>query len=843
MTKYYLEIKLISPLTSAVGEGRVGLVDTDIAFDDLGLPILPGRRLKGLWREAYADVWDAWQQCKKTPTPVDDIFGKPGQKPNNGSACFYIGNAELKDVLDSDPIKEWLEYLQFQGVNNKAKILVDDVVDFYATVRTQTAIERRTGAAQENTLRLTRTLEQGRVFRAPVHFKEPPNAQLKNALALGALALRYMGTARTRGLGKVKCCFIEENNGHINYLKPDLTQPDLPSLEGADTIHSSIRESDTIHSEQQPDADTIHSSIAESDVIPSEQQPDKEITCDVDLNTDTPTHVLRYRLTLKEPAVIPVADGDPNTVVTRQDIPGTHLWGAAAWHYLKDPQHTSKDSEFRDMFLDSGLRFLTAYPEVHDQGNINDPDQRTIPIPHSIREVKDKSRQLLDFTESLDNEQKRQPKKRIGSRYARIYAGELESTTVATELNYHHARDPEKRNIGRATEGVGSIFKYEAIVPGKSFQGAVLGTKDCLKNLKELLTDVNMIRLGRSQSAQYGLTEFEWIEDINPLPLNNRIEWEGFIDMPRKGAAPPLLPDNRLIITTLSPVLSINENGHPGTRFPVHELVSMLELENEEKLELTASYTRTEMLSGYSTHLRLPRQQHPAIAAGSVFVFKLKQELSEKGKKGLATLEQDGIGLRTGEGYGRVAVNRQHNLRLTGEKEKPIEKTHIEKPTVRVPEEIQILLQGIVETRCISDMEKHARHIADQLHDNNDIPNNTLLGRLRYFIQEDEAALAKNLKELRKKPAEEKLQRCRIDKGELTDFTLPEQLSLFSLFITAGDDPKNFTKKLIEAHVKTIAIDCDETQTDMVNSLLNERSWSMCKHFLDYLITALHRKS
>lgn len=192
MAKYYLEIKLISPLTSAVGEGRVGLVDTDITFDDLGLPILLGRRLKGLWREAYADVVDAWKQCEKTPTPVDDIFGKQGQKPNDGSACFYIGNAEVKDVLEVDAIKSWLKYLQFKG-NNRSKILVDDVVDFYTTIRTQTAIDRRTGAAQENTLRLTRTLESDWVFRAPVHFNEPPNDQLKNALALGALALRYMG--------------------------------------------------------------------------------------------------------------------------------------------------------------------------------------------------------------------------------------------------------------------------------------------------------------------------------------------------------------------------------------------------------------------------------------------------------------------------------------------------------------------------------------------------------------------------------------------------------------------------------------------------------------------------
>ena len=63
MTSYVLEITLRTPLTSAAGEGRVGLVDRDVVFDDYELPILPGRRIKGLWSEAYQEVVDAWTLC------------------------------------------------------------------------------------------------------------------------------------------------------------------------------------------------------------------------------------------------------------------------------------------------------------------------------------------------------------------------------------------------------------------------------------------------------------------------------------------------------------------------------------------------------------------------------------------------------------------------------------------------------------------------------------------------------------------------------------------------------------------------------------------------------------
>ena len=799
MTAYFLEIKLISPLTSAAGEGRVGFVDRDIAFDSLGLPILPGRRLKGLWREAYHDVADAWQQCAETFTPVDKIFGKAGQKPNDGSACFYIGNAELETASS---LKKWLEYLQYRDDRTPPKLLVDDVVNYYATVRAQTAIDRHSGSAKENTLRLTRTLKSGWVFRAPVSFTTTPNCELKNALALGAVALRYMGTARTRGLGKVRCRLIELSNGNINDLTPVLSQSKLPSIAG------------------------------------SVQKSAEQITFNRVSIPGPPTHVLRYRLTLKEPTVIPVADGDPNTVVTRQDIPGSHLLGAAAWHYLNGVNHAPTDDTFRNAFLDGGLRFLTAYPEVYDRYESDEPAQRTFPIPHSVREFKEDER-LVDFTETLDDDKKKKPKRRIGNRYARIYTKQLETTTVETVLNYHHARVPNDRRVGRATEDSGALFKYEAMQPDQSFQGAVLGTEGDLNNFKKLLKNVDTIRLGRSQSAQYGLAQFTWI-DNTPLDLNKHIEWEGFIDIEKTDYTPPLL-NGRLIITTLSPVLAVNNNGHPDASFPIRELIKFLDLETDTALELTASYTRTEMISGYHTHLRLPKQQHLAIAAGSVFEFKLKQKLSEDGKKGLVKLEQNGIGLRKSEGYGRIAVNRQHELDLTDGVEKPFEKIPIDQPTEEIPQEIQTLLQGIIVKRCKSEMQQYARDIAEYM-PNNKIPNNALLGRLRLFIQQD--SLVDSLEKLSGKPAEEKLTNYKINTSNLDMFDLPNQLTLYDLFMTAGKNPDKLTKQLIEHYVEQVASDCDDdTLKEMVETLLEKESWILGKDFLDYLVTALRWKS
>ena len=784
MTEYVLQIKLQSPLTSAAGEGRVGVVDRDIAFDDLGLPILPGRRLKGLWREAYRDVADAWELCGESPIPVELIFGKSGQRPGDGDACMFIANAELQEASS---LRKWLKYLQ-----DKKQLHPDDVVQYFATVRAQTAIDRRTGAALKNTLRLTRTLKAGLVFQARVRFFESPDDVLLNALSLGAAALQHMGTARTRGLGKISCRLLaHDENGQCRDLTDEALSNDaLPS-------------------------------IAETNLAQQAQTSNKNTTAVPPSNRPIPTHLLRYRLKLTAPAVIPVADGDPNTVMTRQEVPGSNIWGAAAWHYLSQPNHTPEAEAFRRAFLDGNLRFLTAYPEA-----FNEMSQRMIPIPHSIRKFK-KNEEPVDFVEQSP---RGEPTKRLDRSYARISEWSLETQAVKTELNYHHARAKDRR-IGRAlgaeaAEGAdsGALFTYEAIQAGQSFQGAVLGSEDDLKNLQIWLQE-GEIRIGRSRSAQYGEAVFEWLDDA-PQALNGLGEWDGFVEQQPPDVADS---DNRLIITALSPLLTINDCGHPVACFPEGELAEALGLETSE---LCRSYTRTEVIGGYNSHLRLPRQQWPAIAPGSVFVFKTGQTLDPER---LLQLEHNGLGLRKGEGYGRIAVNRQGNLQLREETQLD-DPVHSEPTASEVPEAIQNILLDVVRSRCLAEMQQRAMNVSEQVQK---VPSNALLGRLRLFFQQKSPA--ESLEKLRD-PAKEQLTNYQIDMRDVGLLNLPTRMTLYDLFKKAWTEPESLTRELIERRVEDIVEDryADMRQT-MIDKLVSDDSAKMCTVFLDHLLTALRR--
>lgn len=791
MTSYVLKIKLISPLTSAAGEGRVGVVDTDVAFDDLGLPIIPGRRLKGLWRDAYRDVVESWQQCGQNTTSVEQIFGDSGQGPNDGDACIHIANAELKNTAS---LKEWLEYLQHDEIR---KLHADDVVQHYATVRSQTAIERLTGSAKENTLRLTRTLKSGLVFWARVNFnKITPDPELLNALALGGVSLKYMGIARTRGLGKVNCQFLElDSNGSVKDLTPQLNTNSLPSIKS-----------------------TV--------LLKSVGKPVVTTTNTLQTHPQKPTHILRYRLKLITATVMPASDGDPNTVVSRQDIPGSHLWGIAAWCYLNDGNHTAADPVFRNLFLDGSLRFLTAYPEAIDN------QQRLIPIPHSIRKSKidDQPYNLADHTAQDE------PTKRFDRHYAKFGTQGIETQSVKTERNYHHARATSDRRKGRALGAEvpdgGALFTYQAIQPKQTFQGAVLGSESDLKNLKTWVQSPKAVRIGRSRSAQYGEAEFEWIDDV-PQELTDIVEWDGFTT-----SQTPTNLDECLIITTLSPLLAVNEKGHPDTYFPVHELANALGLSDTSAPKLVSSFTRIETISGYHTHLRLPRQQWQAIAAGSVFEFKLNQTLTDKK---LSELEHKSLGLRKGEGFGRIAVNRQTSLYLGGKEKQldaPENANFPEKPDAEIPSDLLEILKQVVRIYCIEEIQKYAREIARKLAEEHKIPRNALLGRLRLFLQHEKPV--ESLEKLRK-AAMEQLTNYQINMSECYFFNLPNQQTLFDIFKNAWSQPELFTKGLIENKVNELADDFDEAiRNDIIQTLLDNDSAKLCNDFLNYLITTLH---
>jgi CRISPR-associated protein Csx10 len=192
-----LRIELLSDASPGTGTGQASTIDREVPHTSLGLPFLPGRRVKGLLRDAAMEIHE---MDLADPAVVDQLFGterRPG--------AVRVGNAELESAEGLVPWVTWASSVAPQDFGP------EQVLRHYAYLRQQTAINRRTGAPLEQTLRRVRVLKRGLRFRAPILVSLEPE-RLESAvrtLALAGLAIRRFGVSRNRGLGHVRCELYE----------------------------------------------------------------------------------------------------------------------------------------------------------------------------------------------------------------------------------------------------------------------------------------------------------------------------------------------------------------------------------------------------------------------------------------------------------------------------------------------------------------------------------------------------------------------------------------------------------------------------------------------------------
>ena len=198
------------------------------------------------------------------------------------------------------------------------------------------------------------------------------------------------------------------------------------------------------------------------------------------------------------------------------------------------------------------------------------------------------------------------------------------------------------------------------------------------------------------------------------------------------------------------------------------------------------------------------------------------------------------LGLRKGEGYGRIAVNRQGNLQLS--EETRLDDPESQHPPIapdasEVPEAIQNILLDVVRSRCLADMQQRAMTCAERTQK---VPSNALLGRLRLFFQQKSPA--ESLKKLRD-PAKEQLTNYQIDMRDVGLLNLPTRMTLYDLFKKAWTEPESLTQELIESHVvELVEGSYADTRQTMIDKLVADYSAEMCTVLLDNLLTALRRK-
>ena len=188
-----LRIELQSNLCASSGDGYAAIIDTDIVVDQLGIPYIPARRLKGCLRDAAVYIYG--DNCDI----VNKIFGISG---DISTGALRVENAKIE------------EYATFSSMCIENGLTASRVTELFTDTQASTAVES-SGAAQKNTLRFMRYVSKYKAWNPNQNLVFCANIEIDDIYLEDfrriCKALRHMGYKRNRGFGCVKCTLQDKS--------------------------------------------------------------------------------------------------------------------------------------------------------------------------------------------------------------------------------------------------------------------------------------------------------------------------------------------------------------------------------------------------------------------------------------------------------------------------------------------------------------------------------------------------------------------------------------------------------------------------------------------------------
>ena len=181
-------MKLLSDVIFGSGISVPGGEDVAVLQDESGFPYYKGNTFKGVFREEYENylmlVGTGKQEAQNR---IRLLFGKPGECQERE------GKLRFSDFTLSPFVKR---QVLAQGLDRQ------QVLEACTYVRVMTAIGEE-GQARDDSLRSCRCIKKGMSFYGEILF-DRADPELAGELTEVLRMVKWLGTSRTRGLGKVK---------------------------------------------------------------------------------------------------------------------------------------------------------------------------------------------------------------------------------------------------------------------------------------------------------------------------------------------------------------------------------------------------------------------------------------------------------------------------------------------------------------------------------------------------------------------------------------------------------------------------------------------------------------
>ncbi len=182
-----LTIEFLSYWHVGSGLGQGAFADSLVLKDRDNIPWLPGKTVKGLFRESFATMCDAQQIDSQR---LFEVFGAPSGKNDENVEPGFLA---FSDANIQPEFREWL--LQKENITNRECL--------YNTIAS-TSIDKN-GIAIDKTLRTIEVCAplvlQGRIALMD---KKQNDLEVIKELQNAASLIRHLGSHRHRGLGRCR---------------------------------------------------------------------------------------------------------------------------------------------------------------------------------------------------------------------------------------------------------------------------------------------------------------------------------------------------------------------------------------------------------------------------------------------------------------------------------------------------------------------------------------------------------------------------------------------------------------------------------------------------------------
>jgi CRISPR-associated protein Csx10 len=463
-------------------------------------------------------------------------------------------------------------------------------------------------------------------FQFTVTWPTDDAGNLDEAALLTAAArnVRQLGRSRRRGQGE--CLFT------------------LVKAEGTDAV-SPVKAADGAEDWQTPLLDRFATHWIDGDPAPP-SRPAASLTLSDEPGGSSPVRV-RLFVRTDEPLLIAKRAEAGNQFESLSIITGQVIRGALAWRAAHRYDLSERESETYTAFVRTFLRGDVLFPDLYPAEFVTSALRPTLPAPRDLLTCK-----TGGFDHGFWFATEEVPKEcNCGSALTEVkdFITLSEYTWSRNPLydelerssEMHIRIDPEK---GRVSEG--DLFGYVALDAGQYFVGDLICTDEAAWERLQVLAHIEpnqptVLRLGKARHRGYGQvtawfqTDLDKPEDVwIRLPLETRMNGE----------------QRDLHLTLLTDTIITDHWGRHATGFESGWLSKVL----EQEVEIISAADGAHAVDGFDVNLGLPRWRDIALSAGSTVRLQLEKtpDLDR-----LRQLEQQGIGLRRNEGFGRVAFN------------------------------------------------------------------------------------------------------------------------------------------------------------------------------------------